>query len=91
VIERVSGEWFFARAFGSSLPFVRCAVVVSSKVAPRAVDRVRIRRDIYQLIPPSIFQKATGKDVVITITKNVDIKKTEGIGEEFSHAIKKII
>jgi ribonuclease P protein component len=49
------GPYFFLKKYESALPYARFGVVVSSKVAPLATRRAKIKRlyyEAFRLLPP---------------------------------------
>jgi ribonuclease P protein component len=59
--------FFVVRRYPSAGARTRFAVVVAKKIAPRAVDRVRIRRLLYEYIRVSQAWKRPGGDVVVVV------------------------
>lgn len=67
-------------------PF-KAAIVVSKKVAKKAVDRNRIKRIITQALTQTIVPNL---DLVIIVKENIASKKTQEIKLELEAALKKI-
>ena len=72
VVKRTSG--LTIKATTNGLTYSRFAVVVPKKVAPKAVTRNRLKRQMMARIQANITDYETGKDYLFLIYEILDIK-----------------
>ncbi len=65
--EKKENDFFVVRRYRSGRAHSRFAVVVSKKIAPRAVARGRVRRAIYEYLRVSGAWARPGADVVVIV------------------------
>lgn len=70
-LEKRENDFFAVRRYRSPLANSRFAVVVSKKVAPRAVTRTRVRRMIYDYVRVFRGWERPGGDVVVMVKKSM--------------------
>lgn len=66
-----STSFFSARAYRTSAPIPRCAVVVSTKAASTAVARNRIRRRLYDALGAHLAHLPRGTALILYAKKEV--------------------
>jgi ribonuclease P protein component len=76
----------FSIRFGENEEGLKLAVVVSKKVATKAVDRNKIKRRIVEFIEKNL-DKATSLTLIFYVKKDVDL---ETLSEEVKQALQKI-
>jgi len=64
---------FTVKTFRTSLPYSRFGVVISKKVAPKATERNRIKRQIFSLLAPYAASPENPRDVLIIVQKDAMI------------------
>ncbi len=84
--KRIESGSFVLKFKSTQGPF-KAAIVVSKKVAKKAVDRNRIKRTISEAIQKTIVPNL---DLVIIVKENIKSKKSPEIKSELEIALKKI-
>lgn len=85
--QRVTGHWFTLLFNKKDEKSLSAAIIVSKKIAPRAVDRNRIKR----MVSESLKNKLeTGTDMIIVVKKNVADLKNNEITEKINDLFNKL-
>ena len=84
--QRVSGD-DFVLVYQKNEPVFKATCVITKKIAPKAVDRNRIKRLIWQALAS---QTERNLKAVVIVKKNIASLKAEVVGREIEKLFKKI-
>ena len=73
----------------NELPYSRFAVVTSLRVSKKAVERNRLRRQIWEILRKSLGKIKNGFDTVFVVKANLLGKKYDQIETEMEKILKK--
>jgi ribonuclease P protein component len=66
----------------NKLGYLRCAVIISSKIVHQAVDRVKIKRSLINSLESNHILMSKGIDLVLHLKKELTAKKEFFISEK---------
>ena len=84
-------RFFFIKMLSTNLPRSRATVVVSQKVAKKAVDRNRIKRQVRAVLSPAVKKISKAHDLLVIVRKPALELTTPEIGARLTSLLKELL